>query len=148
VLAGRAKYLACEPTQVHFVLPGNTVMITRRALPRKPSHHLVDEPNRGLLVAGVVDLQGPYSSGVVNGRELVEAFRRPRDALQELHADLRSMCQQAVPPQNPVDRTIVDVCALEVKLAYPVGNATKGPSSVRLVTCATIAAHISRRTTP
>ena len=24
-----------------------------------------------------------------------------------------------VPPQNPVDRTIVDVCALGVKLAYP-----------------------------
>jgi hypothetical protein len=24
-----------------------------------------------------------------------------------------------VPPQNPVDRTIVDVCTLAVKLAYP-----------------------------
>jgi hypothetical protein len=74
----------------------------------------------------------------------------------------------AVPPQNLVDRTIVDVSALSVKLTYPnaslavrpardrwntenesraVGNARKGPSSVRVVTFAIIAAHISRWTT-
>jgi hypothetical protein len=76
--------------------------------------------------------------------------------------------RRVVPPQNPVDRTIVDVSALGVELGYPnaslavrpardrwntenesraVGNARKGPSSVRVVTFAIIAAHISRRTT-
>ena len=91
--------------------------------------------------------------------------------------------QNPVPPQNPVDRTIVDVSALGVKQAYPdgrraasslhtthtssvsmssaycvglgslprstggcraVGNVRKGPSSVRLVPFAIVAAHISR----
>ena len=49
-----------------------------------------------------------------------------------------------VPFRDPVERAIVGVCALGVRLSHPVGIARKGPNSVRLVPFAVVAAYVSR----
>jgi hypothetical protein len=46
-----------------------------------------------------------------------------------------------VPPQNPVDRTIVDVSALGVKLAYPDASLAVPPASDRRCLPARLLAH-------
>ena len=48
-----------------------------------------------------------------------------------------------VPPQNPVDRTIVDVSALGVKLAYPDASLAVRPASDRQIE-PEVAAHARR----
>jgi hypothetical protein len=57
----------------------------RQALPP----HVVNEPHRRALVAGIVNLEDANASAVVNRRELAQPFVRARDPLEELHVQLR-----------------------------------------------------------
>ena len=58
---------------------------------RQPASHLVDEPDGRSLIAGVIDLEHTDPGAVVDGRELVEALLRSRDALEELHVHLQAV---------------------------------------------------------
>src|SRR5215831_3605358 len=57
----------------------------------QPAAHLVDEPNRRALIAGVIDLEYADPRAVVDGRELIQPRARARDALEEFHVNLQPM---------------------------------------------------------
>jgi hypothetical protein len=107
------------------------------------------------VVAGVVNLQDPNPRAIIDGRELIQASPRPRDALQELHVYLQSVtglgllvalpafavrlvlliCRQprhAVARQDAVDRRASDrdsVKALQVR---------RDPASAEMIVLAQI----------
>lgn len=68
----------------------------------KPPTHLVDEPDRRALVAGVIDLQDANARAIIDGRELVEPLSGAGDPLEELHVELQPVSRQglliALPP--------------------------------------------------
>ena len=80
---------------------------------RESLSDLVEEPDRRALVAGIVDLENPDTGAVVDRGELVEAFARPWDALEELHVHL-----QAVPGLG----LLVAFPALTVRLVLLIGR--------------------------
>jgi hypothetical protein len=64
------------------------VGLHRQDAERQPAADVVDKPNCRPLVAGVEDLQHADAGAVVDRGELIEAFARAWQTLQELHVDL------------------------------------------------------------
>lgn len=68
---------------------------------------LVRKVDRGVLVAGVVDLEHPDACAVIDGRELGTGASSSRDTLEELHVHLQPVALQ---------RPFVTLPALPVRL--------------------------------
>src|SRR6478672_11154781 len=56
----------------------------------EPSPDVVNEANRGALIARIKDLQDANPRAVIDRGELVEPFTRARETLQELHVHLHA----------------------------------------------------------
>ncbi|MGB5350360.1 MAG: threonine/serine exporter family protein [Polyangiales bacterium] len=70
--------------------------------------HLTTMPGTGLELARLAKVG-----------ELVDAVAGGEVSVPDAKTRLDEIEKTPVPPQNPVDRTIVDVSTLEVRLAYP-----------------------------
>ena len=60
---------------------------------RQPAQTSSTKPDRCPLIAGVVDLEHPHARAVVDRCELVKAFARARNPLEELHVHLQPMAR-------------------------------------------------------
>src|SRR6185503_916390 len=69
---------------------GPVVRLHRPHPERQPPPDVVDEADRGALIARVKDLQHADARAVIDRRELIEPFTGARETLQELHIHLHA----------------------------------------------------------
>ena len=70
---------------------GASARLARPMRKGEPPKNLVDETDRGSLVAGLVDLEHSDECAVIDGGEQIETPFRARDPLEELHVQLPAM---------------------------------------------------------
>jgi len=70
---------------------GAVVRLDHFRTERQPRENFVDELNRGLLLAFLIELQHPEAGAIIDGRVLIVPSSSSRDPRKELHIELDAM---------------------------------------------------------